>query len=166
MIFSSSTFVEIHQWMLALVDRRVDTFPVAILYSPSQRQRVAFLCRSISEMDFGNFRSRQRRGSCPRSRALAQNVGGVVVVVTMKQLRSMVGAYFGYIALFLSTLPTSSAIVGDPNSAVLNFPWWEKIHEESGQHVSTLSQQVDVHHRLSFIHMNIALLLMNGGRYC
>ena len=47
MIFSSSTFVEIHQWMLALVDRRVDTFPVAILYSPSQRQRVA-LCRSSS----------------------------------------------------------------------------------------------------------------------
>ena len=45
MIFSSSTFVEIHLWMLALVDRRVDTFPVAILYSPSQRQRVA-LCRS------------------------------------------------------------------------------------------------------------------------
>ena len=42
-MISSSFASETHRWMLASVDRRVDTFPAAILYSLNQRQRVA-LC--------------------------------------------------------------------------------------------------------------------------
>jgi hypothetical protein len=39
-MISSSFASETHRWMLASVDRRVDTFPAAILYSLNQRQRV------------------------------------------------------------------------------------------------------------------------------
>lgn len=65
----------------------------------------------------------------------------------MTQLRSTVCEFC--VCFFLFTLPTSllayatlsSSEVDPPpilptkNSGVLNFPWWEKIHEESGQHV-------------------------------